>query len=180
MRFYGSPQDRAFEQLSASLASDRERLRRGFRAFAQLDVLSDPGSAAIAVETLCADTARQIQLERELLCPAARAAPQASLLVEEAQVRLDGMTATLDRLDRLSGNDADFVTPVNRLGKLVERHVHAEQHDLLPVLERHPLDWTQLLAQWLQRRAELIGRDTPGQAPEAIQRVDDGGSAQLR
>ena len=180
MRFYGSPQDRAFEQLSASLASDRERLGRGFRAFARLDVLSDPGSAAITAKTVCAEMARQIQLERELLCPAARTAPQASLLVDEALARLDGMAATLVRLDRLGSNDADFVTLFNRLGKLVERHVNAEQHELLPLLERQPLDWRQLLAQWLQRRAELMRRDAPGPAPEAIERVHASGSVELR
>ena len=179
MPFYGSPQDRAFEHLSASLASDHERVRRGFHAFARLDVLSDPGSAAIVVKTVCADIARQIQLERELLFPAARTAPQASLLLEEALARLDAMAASLDQLDRLSWTDDDFATRFNRLGELVERHVHAERDDLLPLLERHPLDWTKLLAQWLQRRAELIRRDTPGRPPEAIEHVDVEGAQAL-
>ena len=119
-------------------------------------------------EALCHAIHRMAALEEELFFPAARAALEASQLVELAELEHATARQIIRRLQQAKPGEACYEALVLALTECVERHARHEQAQLFPRLRESCLD-LQALGQRLNERFRAEGEDaaSPGQQDAA-------------
>lgn len=121
------------------------------RRFAR-HVRCDPAMQEVA-EALCRAIHRMAALEEELFFPAARAALEASSLVDLAELEHATARQIIRQLQRADPNEPRYEALVLALTECVERHARHEQAQLFPRLRESGLDMHALGEQLEQRLA---------------------------
>jgi hypothetical protein len=125
-------------------------------------VHGDPAMQELA-EALCSAIHRMAALEEELFFPAARAALEASQLVDLAELEHATARQIIRQLQQADPREARYQALVLALAECVERHARHEQGQLFPRLRESCLD-LDALGQQLNER--MAARDDTG-APAA-------------
>ena len=121
------------------------------RRFAR-HVRCDPAMQEVA-EALCRAIHRMAALEEELFFPAARAALQASSLVDLAELEHATARQIIRQLQLADPREPRYEALVLALTECVERHARHEQAQLFPRLRESRLDMTALGRQLEERLA---------------------------
>jgi hypothetical protein len=119
------------------------------RRFAR-HVAADPAMQDVA-EALCRAIHRMAALEEELFFPAARAALEASSLVDLAELEHATARQIIRQLQATDPGEARYEALVIALTECVERHARHEQAQLFPRLRESSLDMEALERQLEQR-----------------------------
>jgi iron-sulfur cluster repair protein YtfE (RIC family) len=138
------------------LTDDHQRMRQAFRAFAQKDIDADSETTLAIVRRTCAELEVHAILEEEVLYPAARDCRVPARRVDEAEVEHAAVQLLIDRLQRMTPHDPQFAACFTVLSEYVQHHLRQEEGEIFPRLNRGGLtDWESLLADFVERRAEL-------------------------
>jgi hypothetical protein len=121
------------------------------RRFAR-HVSGDPGMQGVA-EALCRAIRRMAALEEELFFPAARAALEASALVDLAELEHATARQIIRKLQEADPCEPRYQALVLALTECVERHARHEQAALFPRLRASSLDMAALQRQIEERLA---------------------------
>jgi len=146
----GSPCADALDRLSLgheqtrALADECRRVAR--------HVTCDPAMRDLA-EELCRAIRRMAALEEELFFPAARAALEASQLVDLAELEHATARQIIRQLQQADPREARYEALVLALAECVERHARHEQAQLFPRLRESCLDMDALGEQLNERLA---------------------------
>ena len=146
----GSPCADALDMLSLgheqtrALADECRRVAR--------HVTSEPAMRDLA-EELCRAIHRMAALEEELFFPAARAALEASQLVDLAELEHATARQIIRQLQQADPREARYEALVLALTECVERHARHEQAQLFPRLRESCLDMDALGEQLNERLA---------------------------
>ena len=116
-------------------------------------VRCDPAMQEVA-EALCRAIHRMAALEEELFFPAARAALEASSLVDLAQLEHATARQIIRQLQMADPNEPRYEALVLALTECVERHARHEQAQLFPRLRESGLDMDALGQQLNERLAQ--------------------------
>jgi hypothetical protein len=135
-------------------------------------VSGDPAMQGVA-EALCRAIQRMAALEEELFFPAARAALEASQLVDLAELEHATARQIIRQLQGADPREARYEALVLALTECVERHARHEEAQLFPRLRASCLDMQALERQLNER---LAARDDDVVAAEE-RRVDEGAAA---
>ena len=119
-------------------------------------VRCDPAMQEVA-EALCRAIHRMAALEEELFFPAARAALEASSLVDLAQLEHATARQIIRQLQMADPNEPRYEALVLALTECVERHARHEQAQLFPQLRESGLDMDALGRQLNERLAQHDG-----------------------
>lgn len=126
-----------------SLGHEQTRALAGeCRRFAR-HVACDPAMQDVA-EALCRAIHRMAALEEELFFPAARAALEASSLVDLAELEHATARQIIRQLQRIDPREPSYEALVLALTECVERHARHEQGQLFPQLRASGLDMAAL------------------------------------
>lgn len=97
----------------------------------------------------------------------------ANALIDELQAQHQGEAAVLGELRRWLGNTEagvegsfdGFEAAVNEYANFTWKHLRCEEHDLLPLAEKHLLesDWADIAAAFAQNQDPLSGHPSDGQ-----------------
>jgi len=128
------------------------------RRFAR-HVECDPGMQQVA-EALCRAIHRMAALEEELFFPAARAALEASALVDIAELEHATARQIIRQLQETDPREPRYEALVLALTECVERHARHEQGELFPRLRESRLD-LDTLGQRLNERLSAPQSDAP-------------------
>ena len=115
-------------------------------------VCSDPAMQGLA-EALCGAIHRMAALEEELFFPAARAALEASQLVDLAELEHATARQIIRQLQQADPREARYEALVLALTECVERHARHEHGQLFPRLRESRLDMEALGQQLNERLA---------------------------
>jgi len=129
------------------------------RRFAR-HVECDPAMQQVA-EALCRAIHRMAALEEELFFPAARAALEASALVDIAELEHATARQIIRQLRDADPREPRYEALVLALTECVERHARHEQGELFPRLRESCLDMDRL-GQQLNERLSEAGHDAVG------------------
>jgi hypothetical protein len=113
----------------------------------------EPAMQEVA-EALCRAIHRMAALEEELFFPAARAALEASALVDLAELEHATARQIIRQLQHADPREARYEALVLALTECVERHARHEQAQLFPRLRESGLDMDALERQLAQRLAQ--------------------------
>ena len=141
----------ALDRLSLGHEQTRE-LADECRRFAR-HVAGEPAMQEVA-EALCRAIHRMAALEEELFFPAARAALEASQLVDLAELEHATARQIIRQLQRTDPREARYEALVLALTECVERHARHEQAQLFPRLRESCLDMQALDRQLDARLAQ--------------------------
>lgn len=129
------------------------------RLFKQYEKLIKAEAKAEERETLAADICRELlihmQIEDEILYPAARRGQVDSGLIDEATVEHQTGRELIEQIMAMRGNDALYDAKVKVLSEYMEHHIKEEQDDLFPKCRRR-IDIQQIGAALKQRKEELL------------------------
>jgi len=121
------------------------------RRFAR-HMCGEPAMQEVA-EALCRAIHRMAALEEELFFPAARAALEASQLVDLAELEHATARQIIRQMQRAEPGEARYQALVLALTECVERHAHHEQAKLFPRLRESCMDMGALEQQLNERLA---------------------------
>ena len=127
------------------------------------------GDAAMQelAEALCSAIHRMAALEEELFFPAARAALEASQLVDLAELEHATARQIIRQLQQADPREARYEALVLALTECVERHARHEQGQLFPRLRESCLDMDALGQQLNERLGSHDDRAPKAEAPVA-------------
>lgn len=129
------------------------------RRFAR-HVECDPAMQQVA-EALCRAIHRMAALEEELFFPAARAALEASALVDIAELEHATARQIIRQLHETDPREPRYEALVLALTECVERHARHEEGELFPRLRESCLDMDTLGQQLNERLSEADDDSTP-------------------
>jgi len=138
-----SPCADALETLSLGHEQTRALADECRRVARHSHVSGDPAMQELA-EALCRAIHRMAALEEELFFPAARAALEASQLVDLAELEHATARHIIQELQRAEPGEARYEALVLALAECVERHARHEQAQLFPRLRESCLDLDEL------------------------------------
>ena len=148
----GSPCADALETLSQGHEQTRALADECRRVARHSHVSGDPAMRELA-EALCRAIHRMAALEEELFFPAARAALEASQLVDLAELEHATARQIIHQLQQCEPGEARYEALVLALAECVERHARHEQAQLFPRLRESCLDMDALGQQLNERLA---------------------------
>jgi Hemerythrin HHE cation binding domain len=122
------------------------------RRFAR-HITGEPAMQEVA-EALCRAIHRMAALEEELFFPAARAALEASALVDLAELEHATARQIIRQLQQADPREARYEALVIALTECVERHARHEQAQLFPRLRESGLDMDALERRLAERLAQ--------------------------
>ena len=96
-------------------------------------------------------------LEEKIIYPAIRAAIDADELMSEAVEEHHLVHVLIAELKKLKHNER-FEAKFSVLSELVKHHIEEEEGEILPQAEESTLNWEELGAQVMKRKAQLIGK----------------------
>ncbi len=147
-----SPCADALETLSLGHEQTRALADECRRVARHSHVSGDPAMQELA-EALCRAIHRMAALEEELFFPAARAALEASQLVDLAELEHATARQIIHQLQHAEPGEARYEALVLALTECVERHARHEQAQLFPRLRESCLDLDALGQQLNERLA---------------------------
>jgi hemerythrin-like domain-containing protein len=123
------------------VALEHDVIRRHFREF-ELSIKRSLHAEckATIVDRICFTCCLHLQVEEEILYPAARSVLPADALLEHALCDHAGSRELIARLDELEPQDADYDPTVAVLAAYLLPHMDEEQRELFPRLRNSPLD----------------------------------------
>lgn len=147
--------------------AEHRAFRRAWRDFERLDAASEVQGAEQLVKRFAQTLRVHGRFEREHLYPALRAISDDARGVERADVEHASLDSLLDRLDAATCGDAAYAALFEVVCDHVVQHIRREEAQLLPQLERAPVDW-QGLAALLENEssAGAVPVHRPQSAPE--------------
>jgi hypothetical protein len=146
-----SPCDDALDRLSLGHEQTRA-LADECRRFAR-HIMGEPAMQQVA-EALCRAIHRMAALEEDLFFPAARAALEASALVDLAELEHATARQIIRKLQQTDPREARYEALVIALTDCVERHARHEQAQLFPRLRESGLDMDALERRLAERLAQ--------------------------
>jgi len=147
-----SPCADALETLSLGQEQTRALADECRRVARHSHVSGDPAMRELA-EALCRAIHRMAALEEELFFPAARAALEASQLVDLAELEHATARQIIHQLQQAEPGEPRYEALVLALAECVERHARHEQAQLFPRLRESCLDMDALGQQLNERLA---------------------------
>jgi hypothetical protein len=147
-----SPCADALDTLSLGHEQTRALADECRRVARHCHVSGDPAMQELA-EALCRAIRRMAALEEELFFPAARAALEASQLVDLAELEHATARQIIRQLQQAEPGEARYEALVLALAECVERHTRHEQVQLFPRLRESCLDMDALGQQLNERLA---------------------------
>ena len=139
------------------------------QALAQFESAAHDEKQEIA-RRICRMLKVHTQMEEELLYPAAREVLDAddAHLVAEARVEHASVKDLIEQIEAREEVDEQYEAKVCVMGEFVKHHVHEEETELFPQLERSSLDLEALGEQLEERKRELMGEPRSGERPDTM------------
>lgn len=140
----------------ALLKRDHAEVDALFKRFEKATTRQKPAIVATIVRELTV----HMQIEEEILYPAAREAlpeDDAHELIPEAHVEHDSGRDLMAKIERAKVGTDEYDALVKVLGEYIKHHVEEEHAELFPKLRKTELDLKALGEQLAARKAELLG-----------------------
>ncbi len=134
--------------------------------FQQYRRLADSGGRGdermLLASQICVALALHMQIEEELLYPAAREVlARDEDLVDEACVEHAGAKSLVAQLKTMTSDQPLFDAKVKVLGEYIDHHVREEESEFFPKLRRSTLDLEAIGERILQRKKQLMAMPEP-------------------
>jgi hemerythrin-like domain-containing protein len=113
------------------------------------------------VREACAKLTAHATVEEEIFYPAAREAPEADALLNEAEVEHGTAKELIAKLDALNVEDEMFDANFAVLSEYIKHHVKEEEGELFPKVQKSKLDLDALGEQMMARKEELAAELVP-------------------
>ena len=145
----------------AQLTDDHARVKKLFKQYEKLvKDEADPADRHALAARICAELTAHATAEEEIFYPAARAAIDATDLVDEADVEHATAKDLIAQLEASSPEDDDhFDAKVKVLGEYINHHVEEEEGELFPKVKRAKVDTATLGEQIAARKAEILEQE---------------------
>lgn len=128
------------------------------RMFADYEKTRSVATKAALITEICAALSVHVQIEEEILYPAAKAALKDKLLVPEAMVEHAGVKSLIAQLEGLEPDGEMVDAKVKVLSEYVKHHVREEHEEMFPKLKAASLDLVELGARMAARKDELLAQ----------------------
>mgnify|MGYP002654535790 CR=1 FL=1 len=156
----------ARDQILGDLKDDHKRVKKAYRDFQKMDSEEAPEACKELVDQVLDELTVHVQLEEELLYPAARSVIDDGDLMDEAEVEHESVKTLIEQLRAMSPLDEKYAARFTVLCEYVQHHVKEEEGEMFPKLERAHLDWENMATEMTKRRQEMAP-DTAGFSPDA-------------
>lgn len=139
------------------LHADHDEVLLMFEDYESLlgDEATDDERARLA-RRICSALSVHAAIEQELLYPAASELLDDARLVEVAESEHANADELIGELRSMSIDEPRFDEKVAALSVVIQRHIDAEEEDLLPLLSQQGADLQQLGERMAERKQELI------------------------
>jgi hypothetical protein len=129
-------------------------VKRLFEEYEEADPRRKQEVAKTAIQELEVHAA----LEEKLIYPAIREAIDADELMNESIEEHHVVHLLLGELKKLKPGDEKFDAKFSVLGEMVKHHIEEEEGEMLQQAEESDIDWDELSAQVMKRKAQLMAR----------------------
>src|SRR4030095_14954076 len=134
---------------------DHAEVKHLFDQFEKLGEDASPEEKEAIVREVCAMLRVHATVEEEIFYPAAREAPDAEDLLNEAEVEHGTAKDLIAKLDAMESDDEMFDANFTVLSEYIKHHVKEEEGELFPKISKSDLDLDALGALMLTRKEEL-------------------------
>ena len=143
------------------LKKDHAEVKELFDRFEKLGKKGSRDEKEEIVREACAKLTVHAIVEEEIFYPAAREAPEAETLLNEAEVEHGIAKQLITQLDALSVEDEMFDANFTVLSEYIKHHVQEEESELFPKVQKSELDLDALAEQMAARKEELAAELMP-------------------
>ena len=143
----------------ALLKEDHREVKRLFKEFE--DAKGDGRKQKLA-EQICLELSVHAAIEEEIFYPACRDAlgEDGEQMMDEAEVEHGGMKNLIEQLEDADPDDEMTAAKVKVLCEYVTHHVKEEEGKIFPKVKKADLDLSELGAELMERKQELMGDDS--------------------
>ena len=157
-----APRDPAKDVLQMLMAEHREVKAMLQRYQVLADAAGRGDERMLLASQVCVALALHMQMEEELLYPAAREVlPKDEDVVDEAYVEHAGAKTLIAQLKTMTSDQPLFDAKVKVLGEYIDHHVREEESEFFPKLRRTSLDLEAMGEQIAQRKRQLMAMPEP-------------------
>lgn len=155
--------DNSVEQASGAtdaielLTADHEDVRMLFADYE--DLVADGASAldrAHLAKQICSALIAHAAIEEEIFYPAARESVEQPELLDQAEAEHGSAKALIAQIQRMDPASPQYDALVMQLQDAVDQHLHEEEGELFPQMQRSGVDLQQLGEQLAQRKEEVL------------------------
>ena len=137
------------------LKKDHAEVKKLFDRFEKLGEKGSRNDKEDIVREACKKLTVHATVEEEIFYPAARQAPEADSLLNEAEVEHGTAKQLITQLDALSVDDEMFDANFTVLSEYIKHHVQEEEGELFPKVQKSALDLDALGELMIARKEEL-------------------------
>jgi iron-sulfur cluster repair protein YtfE (RIC family) len=140
------------------LMADHREAEALFALYAKLSRVGEDDQKMLVVAQICAALETHMQIEEDVLYPAARRALGAKDqgLVDEALVEHEGARALVGQVKEAASDAPMYDAKLKVLCEYIAHHVDEEEREFFPKLRRAALDLAELGRELAARRQELL------------------------
>jgi hemerythrin-like domain-containing protein len=139
------------------LMAEHREAEELFEQFKQLSERGENDQKMLVAAQICAALEIHMQIEEEILYPAARNAfdEEEQDIVDEAVVEHSGARELVEQLKGMSSAEPLYDSKVHVLGEYIQHHIQEEEKEFFPKLRRTDLDLKEIGRQLAAREREL-------------------------
>jgi hemerythrin superfamily protein len=148
------------------LMSDHREVEALFARFEQLSEPQEDDQKMLIAAQICAALEVHMQIEEEILYPAARQAfsEEDQDMVDEAVVEHQGARELVEEIKTMASDEPMYDARVKVLSEYITHHVGEEERDFFPKVRRASLDLQELGSRLAARKQELSTAVPAGRA----------------
>jgi hemerythrin superfamily protein len=139
------------------LIADHREVEAMFAQYERLAERRDDDRKMRVAAQICAALEVHMQIEEEILYPAARQAfsDGEQDIVDEAVVEHEGARALVHQIEKMTSDEPLYDAKVKVLGEYITHHVGEEERDFFPKVRRAAIDLVELGRRLAARKLEL-------------------------